>query len=67
MSSNKEYFKTYYEKNKDKIIFRVKQNYAKNKNIKPLEIKKNDITEFESINETKQTNQVKEIIVKFTF
>lgn len=62
MSSNKDYFKSYYEKNKEKIIFRVKQNYAKNKNIKPIEIKKDDITEFEPTEK-----KVKEIIVKFTF
>lgn len=29
--NNKEYFKQYYEKNKEKIIFRVKSNYRNNK------------------------------------
>ena len=34
MLNNKDYFKQYYQKNKEKIIFRVKANYAKNKFMK---------------------------------
>lgn len=34
MLNNKEYFKKYYEKNREKILFRVKSNYIKNKFIK---------------------------------
>lgn len=34
MLNNKDYFKQYYQKNREKIIFRVKSNYAKNKFMK---------------------------------
>lgn len=34
MLNNKEYFKQYYQKNREKILFRVKLNYAKSKFVK---------------------------------
>jgi hypothetical protein len=34
MLNNKEYFKQYYQKNREKILFRVKSNYAKSKFVK---------------------------------
>jgi hypothetical protein len=34
MLNNKTYFKEYYQKNREKILFRVKSNYAKNKFMK---------------------------------
>ena len=44
MLNNKEYFKQYYQKNREKILFRVKSNYAKSKFIKqqPVEEKTDD-------------------------
>lgn len=41
MNNQKVYFKEYYKQNKEKILFRVKSNYAKNK----LSIKKDQQTE----------------------
>jgi hypothetical protein len=44
MLNNKTYFKEYYQKNREKILFRVKSNYAKNKFMKAQpEQKKEDI------------------------
>lgn len=46
MNNQKVYFKEYYKQNKEKILFRVKSNYAKNK----LSIKKDQQTEQQNEN-----------------
>lgn len=56
MLNNKTYFKEYYQKNREKILFRVKSNYAKNKFQKTQPEKKEEII----------TPKIKEsIIVRF--
>lgn len=42
MLNNKEYFKQYYQKNREKILFRVKSNYAKSKFVKQQPEEKKD-------------------------
>jgi hypothetical protein len=59
MLNNKEYFKKYYQKNREKILFRVKNNYLKNKFIKIQD----DINDIQEIIQTKVTRGP--IIVSF--
>jgi REP element-mobilizing transposase RayT len=40
---NKDYFKKYYQKNREKILFRVKANYIKNKFTKLQDDNKDEI------------------------
>lgn len=40
---NKDYFKKYYQKNREKILFRVKANYIKNKFTKSQDDIKDEI------------------------
>ena len=55
MTDSKIYFKEYYQKNREKILFRVKTNYYKHKFIK-FQPNKSDT------NEIKEDNQRKPII-----
>lgn len=50
--NNKEYFAKYYEKNREKIIFRVKSNYRNNKfKIKSPNIPEQEINQIKPIPE----------------
>jgi hypothetical protein len=48
---NKDYFKKYYQKNREKILFRVKANYIKNKFTKSQDDNKDEIIKIKTTNE----------------
>lgn len=48
---NKDYFKKYYQKNREKILFRVKANYIKNKFTKSQDDNKDEIIKIKTTKE----------------